>query len=188
MDTVTNIWNIFGSRLNKLVCYKIKHQDHCQDIMQDVYIKVTQNIDKISQAENMSAYLVRMTNNAVTDHYRKKQNASADKILEDTAMDNEQYLFDDSLQLADCCLMPMIESLPAIYREALIKTELKGMKQKDYAIEAGISLSNAKVRVQRAKEKLKEVILSCCNYEFDRYGNIVDCSTSLQSASCDKPQ
>jgi RNA polymerase sigma-70 factor (ECF subfamily) len=65
-------------------------------------------------------------------------------------------------------------------------TELEGMKLKDYAEKVNISLSNAKMRVQRGKEKLKEIIMDCCTYDFDKFGNIIDCRKKQQSGCCNK--
>lgn len=176
-----SIHNQFGAKLHDIICKKVRHEDHCHDIMQEVYLKILLNVDKIEQADNTAGYLVKLTNNVVIDHYRKsKQTPQSD--LPDALATDEAVQKDQSLQLADCCLRPMIESLPDIYRDALVMTELEGMKHKDYAEKVGISLSNAKVRVQRAKEKLKEVIMQCCSYDFDKYGNIVDCAP----ASCCK--
>jgi RNA polymerase sigma-70 factor, ECF subfamily len=171
--TLLTIQDEFGHQLQRIICKKVRHQDICHDIMQDVYLKIITNLPKIQQATNTAAYLVQLTNNTVTDHFRKKTKGVL--VNEDgpaLGIEPEEQK-DQSLQLADCCLRPMIDSLPAIYSEALILTELEGMKHKDYAEKAGISLTNAKTRVQRAKEKLKEVIMHCCNYEFDAYGNIV---------------
>jgi RNA polymerase sigma-70 factor (ECF subfamily) len=186
METaVITIQQKFGTQLHNIICKKVGHQDHCHDIMQEVYLKIMLHLPKIESATNTAAYLVRLTNNAVTDFFRKSTSIAESDLLEDlnTATDDPK---EQSLQLADCCLKPMIESLPVIYRDALIKTELKGMKLKDYAQIAGISLSNAKARVQRAKEKLKTIILSCCTYEFDSYGNIVDCVKNSQGSCCKK--
>ncbi len=52
--------------------------------------------------------------------------------------------------------------------------ELEGLTQKKIAADLGISLSGAKSRVQRARGKLKEMILDCCHVEADKYGNILD--------------
>jgi len=170
--SLLSIYNQFGVKLHELICQKVKHEDHCHDIMQNVYLKIMLNIDKIEKADNIPGYLVSLTNNAVIDHYRKAK--YIEEPVDNIRVDNE-LVIDQSLQLADCCLQPMIDALPEIYREALVMSELKGMKLKEYADKVGISLSNAKVRVQRGKEKLKEIILGCCSYEFDKYGNIIDC-------------
>ena len=153
--------------------------------MQEVYLKILLNLSKIEKANNMAAYLVQLTNNAVIDHYRKFKPAIQVALENEISAENEHQKV-QSLRLADCCLRPMIESLPDIYRDALIMTELDGMKQKEYAEKVGISLSNAKIRVQRAKEKLKEIILQCCSYAFDKYGNIIDCRENGGSACCKK--
>jgi len=171
--TLTTIVNNFDQHMSNLICKKVKHQDHCHDILQEVYIKVMHNMDKISNASNVRSYLLRMADNAVTDHYRSKDGTSSNEVDDDVLMAEEYDYPDASLQLADCCLRPMIEQLEPIYRDALIMTELNGLSQKQYADEAGISVTNVKIRVHRAKQKLKEIIQACCTYHFDKYGNIV---------------
>ncbi|MCS3795663.1 sigma-70 family RNA polymerase sigma factor [Niastella sp. OAS944] len=177
VTTLTFIYQTFGRQLHNIVCKKIAHHDDCHDIMQEVYLKILLNINKVEQADNMAAYLVTLTNNTVIDHFRKSKPVAYTDITEN-GIPGDDVIKDQSLQLADCCLRPMIESLPDIYRDALVATELENMKLKDYAEKAGISLSNAKVRVQRAKEKLRDIIMQCCSYDFDKYGNIIECNPS----------
>ena len=45
METVIGIWNNFDTQLHALICKKTNHQDHCHDILQDLYIKMIENID-----------------------------------------------------------------------------------------------------------------------------------------------
>jgi RNA polymerase sigma-70 factor (ECF subfamily) len=183
---VEKLWFRFGKQLSEYICRKTGHLDHCQDILQEVYIKINRNIDKIEKADNIGAYLTRLANNAVNDHYRHIQNeptlpsepyqdcCDAPNITPAT-LATRGFPDGPSAQLADCCLRPMIDSLPPIYRDALVWTQLEGMSQKDLAHKLGISETGARSRVQRAREQLKEIILNCCNYQFDRYGNILSC-------------
>lgn len=192
---VEKIWFQFGRQLSEYVCRKTGHLDHCHDILQEVYVKIMQNLDKVEKADNIGAYLLRLTSNAINDHYRAAQHepttlavmpaeGNPDSCMvsgdaQTTPLPIPQDLGESTQQLADCCLRPMIESLPPIYRDALVWTQLEGMSQKQLAQKLGISETGARSRVQRAREKLKGVILSCCNYQFDRYGNIISC--------CEKP-
>ena len=184
MEAVVEIWKSFNKSLYDLICKKVNHQDHCHDILQEVYIKVIQNIKKVERASNTRSYLLRMADNAVIDYYRDKNNKLGNELQEDVVWADEAESEDKSLQLADCCLRPMIDSLEPIYKEALTITELEGMTQKQYAEKIGISVTNAKIRVHRAKQKLKEVIQSCCTYYFDSYGNVVDCEKNSDNC-CD---
>ena len=71
-------------------------------------------------------------------------------------------------------LKELIDELPEPYRQALILTEYQGLTQKQLAERMGLSLSGAKSRVQRARDKLRDMLLRCCHFEFDRRGHIVD--------------
>jgi RNA polymerase sigma-70 factor (ECF subfamily) len=183
-SSIATIYQAFDSQLYDLICRKVNHQDYCHDILQEVYIKVIANIDKIEKADNVRSYLLKIADNAVIDHYRKK-NKPTDAFSEDIELVEETPVNNLSFKLADCCLRPMIESLEPIYREALILIELEGLSQQQYAEKTGISYTNAKSRVQRAREKLRKVILQCCQYRFDKYGNIVSCCKGSNAGSCD---
>jgi len=71
-------------------------------------------------------------------------------------------------------LREIILSLPEKYSQALILTELEGMSQIELAEKLSISVSGAKSRVQRAKHLLKENLMKCCHFEFDKHGTITD--------------
>jgi RNA polymerase sigma-70 factor (ECF subfamily) len=183
---VEKLWFRFGKQLSEYICRKTGHLDHCQDILQEVYIKINRNIDKVEKADNIGAYLTRLANNAVNDYYRHRQNeptVPSEPYQDCCGTSNatpatlaaREFPDGPSAQLADCCLRPMIDSLPPIYRDALVWTQLEGMSQKDLARKLGISETGARSRVRRAREQLKEIILNCCNYQFDRYGNILSC-------------
>jgi len=68
----------------------------------------------------------------------------------------------------------MIKTLPDKYRDALEMSEINGVSHKEIAEELNISYSGAKSRVQRGREKLKEVLLHCCEIKADKYGNIIE--------------
>jgi RNA polymerase sigma-70 factor (ECF subfamily) len=71
-------------------------------------------------------------------------------------------------------LRSMIDCLPEEYREALILTEFEGITQQELAQRLGLSLSGAKSRVQRGRKMLREMLLACCHFEFDRLGKVID--------------
>lgn len=174
MEPITDIVKNFDSSISALICKKVNHQDYCNDILQEVYIKIIHNIDKVDKADNKRSYLLRMADNAVTDYYRDKRHKKNAELPEPETLVDESLILDRSLQLADCCLRPMIEQLEPQYRDALIMTELDGMTQRQFGEKTGISTANAKIRVHRAKQKLKDIIMNCCNYSFDGFGNVID--------------
>ena len=177
-NPIEQIWTRFGHQLSEHICHKTGHQDHCHDILQEVYIKMARNIHKIEKANSILPYLVQIANNTIIDYYRAHQDLvpAGEHIVEGTGQDRPAE--DTTSRLAHSFMLELIEALPPRYRYALVRTELEGISQKQLAEELGISYSGAKSRVQRAKEMIRQSILHCCNYKFDSYGNVISCCGS----------
>jgi DNA-directed RNA polymerase specialized sigma24 family protein len=47
------IWNNFDKELHQFICNKVNHNDECHDILQNVYLKVLNNIGRIQQVNNI---------------------------------------------------------------------------------------------------------------------------------------
>ncbi len=77
----------------------------------------------------------------------------------------------------------MVESLPAIYRDALRLTEFEGITQTQAAARLGISVSGMKTRVQRARGQVKDRLLDCCHVDLDSRGGVTAYRT--KRGSCD---
>ena len=75
------------------------------------------------------------------------------------------------------CLDSLIDRLPDDQRRALSMYEFDGFSQKDIAVQESISLSGAKSRIQRGRASLEAMLKSCCEFQLDRRGNIVDYKT-----------
>ena len=169
--TAIKIWEDNNEKLKAFVCGKTKGSDDCHDILQDVFLKITEKEERIRLAKKPAAYVIQMAKNAVVDYYRSKQNIVLGTQGEEHAVTENK----SEIQLADCCLLSFIKSLPKLYSEALILVELEGLSQKQLAEKSGMSYAGAKLRVQRARTMLKKAILDCCPYKFDKYGNIISC-------------
>jgi RNA polymerase sigma-70 factor (ECF subfamily) len=70
--------------------------------------------------------------------------------------------------------MPVCSSirLTEIYRITLTLSEIEGLPQQQVAERLGLSLSGAKSRIQRGREKLRQRLLDCCDIETGRVGII----------------
>lgn len=177
---VTTIWTNFHKELKAFTLNKTRNSADTDDILQEVFIKIIRNIDKVSQAENLKHYLYGIVRNAINDYFRNRK-----KIIDNTEIE-EKFTEEETQSLnatiADCCIKPFINKLPDNYRDALLITEFQDISQRELAEKLNISYSGAKSRVQRGKEKLKELILNCCAYQSDIYGNIID--TEKKNCSC----
>lgn len=169
--TTEDTWKTFHQPIEQFIHKYVQDEQAAEDILQDVFLKIHTHIDTLKDEQKLQTWLYQITRHTIYDQYRRHR----DMITLPESFDlPEEPAEDDIEQTLLPCVKAMVDSLPAIYREAIILTEYQGMTQKELAEHLGISLSGAKSRVQRAREKLKAMLLECCHFELDRRGKIID--------------
>ena len=166
------LWETFATRLRRFILKRLTDEGAAEDILQDVFVKIHARIDSLKNPAKLESWIYNITRNAIVDHYRSRK--PTEELPETLAAPQSSAPPADELDLTPV-IRRMIRSLPDDYRQALIMTEYEGLTQKELAERLGISLSGAKSRVQRAREKLKEMLLECCHLEFDRFGKVIEC-------------
>jgi len=183
MDTaVQEIWANCYQELKQYIHRRTGNPSDTEDILQNVFLKIIENIDKVSNAENLRQYLYAMVRNAIADFYKKEKSHSLEIDIPENVSDTSSENTLTQL-IAQNWIVPYIQSLPPKYRDALMLSEIEGLSQIELADRLGISYSGAKSRVQRGREKLKAIILECCHLESDKYGNILN--VRKNNCSCD---
>ena len=155
----------------KLFIYsKVNNEELAEDILHDVFLKAHSGIGKLNDSLKLNAWIYQIARNAVIDYYRSKKQTIA---LRDIDIADENSDSSPSKKL-EPTVKAFLKNLPSKYREALILTDYKGIKQTELAKRLNLSVSAVKSRVQRARKMLKEMFLECCHFEFDKFGTIVD--------------
>ncbi|MCH7528853.1 MAG: RNA polymerase sigma factor SigZ [Candidatus Marinimicrobia bacterium] len=169
--TTEQVWNDFSWRLRAFILDRIANEEDADDLLQDIFTKIHNNLLHLKDEGRLTAWLFQITRNAIADYYRQLKVQPPEQTPATVNVDNQ----DENALNREVAgwLEPMLDSLPEKYRQALRLTELEGMKQSELARELGISLSAAKMRVLRGRKKLKAVLLDCCHFELDRRGNIL---------------
>lgn len=169
----TTLWKEFSVPLKSFIKKRIPNEHDTEDILQEVFYKIHNNIGSLKNDNKIHAWVYRITRNAIVDYYRKKNNPlELTELTEDLTKDPDDDVSTNEEIIS--CLNAMINHLPEKYKQAIILTEFQNLTQKDLSEKMGLSLSGAKSRVQRARAMLKETLLGCCNLEFDRLGNIIE--------------
>ena len=165
------IWEQYCCRLLAFIRGRISDESQAEDILQDVFIRVHHHLCCLPPQEKVESWIYQIARNLIIDFYRKRRDVL--ELSSDIPVEMELPEFDAEASLAGS-LKEMLDELPEPYREALILTEYQGLTQVDLATKLGISVSGAKSRVQRARGKLRDMLLACCHIELDRRGRIMD--------------
>ena len=181
--TTEKVWEEFHPRLKNFILKRIPDEQSAEDLLQEVFLKIHARIDTLRDEEKLQSWIYQIARNAITDYYREQR--ATLELPESLLLPEEPLVGDDVVKELIPSIKAMVDSLPDEYRRALIMTDYEGLTQRQLAEKLGLSYSGAKSRVQRAREKLKVMLLDCCHFEFDRLGKVIDYQPKCGQCSCD---
>ena len=171
--TTEEIWRLLSEKLRSFFAKRVSSEEIAEDLLQETFIRIHSKLNTLDDRQRFTAWVFQMARNILVDHYRSKAGELQAQEFEDCP---EESTGEENLnELLIDWLPSMIEKLPDLYRPAVELYELKRMPQQQIADQLDISLSAAKSRVQRGREKLKSLLLDCCIFEQDRRGNVIEC-------------
>ena len=169
--TTENVWREFSDRLRGFIGKRVSSTADADDLLSEVFVKVHTRIDSLEDEARLAPWLYQITRNTLTDYYRRRPAPQSGLDGVDAAAVEDDY---DAAALISRSLRDLVDRLPAKYREAVVLTEFEGLTQVEMADSLGLSVSGAKSRVQRARTMLRDDLLECCHFEFDRRGHVID--------------
>ena len=132
--------------------------EDAQDVVQDAYIKAFKSLKRFRGDAKFTSWMYRITANCATDHLVKRSRNRHDAIDDTTEAVDERPGPEARLGTADerRVLSEALQSLPADMRAVVVLRDVYDLPHEAIAAELGISEGAAKVRLHRARRKLRE--------------------------------
>ncbi|MBD1396716.1 RNA polymerase sigma factor SigZ [Pontibacter sp. JH31] len=167
---VAPVYLEYEAKLRSFVIKRVHDKDETNDILQQLYVKLYKHCEQLPGVRNLNAWLHQIARNAVYDYYRGQGRLLP---MEDESKLEEALRQEPEREETENLILPLLTMLPAEYAEPLRLSEIEGISQKEIAERLGMSYSGAKSRVQRGRQKLKELFVECCHLELDRNGALI---------------
>jgi RNA polymerase sigma-70 factor (ECF subfamily) len=168
---VESVWNQFSDRLHSFIRSRVPDEATAEDLLQEVFLRIHARMGTLRDMGKFESWIYQVTRNAIIDYYRTERPADE---LPETLGSYEDEHEDDLVDRLAADVREMADALPERYREAFMLTAYEGLSQKELAQRLGISYSGAKSRVQRARQMIRDMLMTCCHFEFDRRGMVID--------------
>ena len=130
-------------------------RDKAYDVFQDTFLRFYQSAERHSSMENVKGYLLTISRNLSLNEKKRmsSQTLEFDESLYNPGMsrDHERNEMMDLIAMA-------LELLPHDMREAFVLREYQGLSYKEMTTVLDIKIETAKVRVFRARQKIKEIL------------------------------
>src|SRR5262247_1159536 len=147
------IVNQFSAMVFRLISRFFRMREDVEDIAQDVFLKVFARIDQVHPDENFPGWLARVTVNTCYDELRKTRRRRValetfgpSRVAEPVVMPTEPEEFGKA-RLA-------LEALDPKLKIPLVLKEVEEMTVEEIARTMGLTQTNVKVRLFRARKKL----------------------------------
>ena len=162
--------NRYKNQLFKFIYMKVKDVDLANDIFQDTFIKVIQNVKsgKYNEEGKFLPWATRIAHNLVIDYFRKQSKVRIFSernsfnedfgIFQRIASQERNYLQEKSSEELDAQLLQMLFHLPKVQREIVEKRIFQDLSFKEIAESENISINTALGRMRYALINLRKIM------------------------------
>jgi len=144
----------FADRIYRYVLVRTRDKELAKDIVQECFANLWEKHKDVSY-EKVKSYLFTSAYHQIVDYYRKnKRNERLDVQM------NNQYNYSENFDNKDIqkILHQFLEKLPDIQQDLILLRDYEGYEYKEIAEITGLSESQVKVYLFRAREKLRQMI------------------------------
>jgi len=150
------LYNLFSTKMFSICLRYAKKQMDAEDILQDGFIKLFNNLKKFRGEGSFEGWVRRIFVNTAIEHLRRKNlNITDSEGLENSIIDRQQNALDN---LYEKDLIKSSNALSDGYRTIFNLYAIEGYSHKEIAIQLGISESTSKSQFSRAKALLRNII------------------------------
>jgi RNA polymerase sigma-70 factor (ECF subfamily) len=168
----------------KLVSYIgsiVQNGETAEDIVQETMLRAHQNISGLKDEDRLEAWLYKIATNICRDHFRKQKSTKGQILTKKSGVDLQSLRDENAPQLdkvIECaemgqCVHKYFKKLPDSYRSVIMLHDIEGMTNPEIADMLNISLDTAKIRLHRARKRLREILKNVCDFHIDERGIFV---------------
>jgi RNA polymerase sigma-70 factor (ECF subfamily) len=131
--------------------------DGCEDVVQDAFLAAYSGLRNFDPKRGaFSTWIYSIARYKCLASLRKRRPTTTDSSVDDLIVEaaKNELLRDEQCQILDAAL----DSLPLDQKTAFVLAELSGLSYEEIASIEGVPLGTIKSRINRAKEKLREVL------------------------------
>lgn len=170
-------WRAHEAELLGYLSRQLHDASRAQDVLQEVFLKSMRLGQGFCRLDNPRAWLYQVARTTLVDHTRSTQPwvALPDDLIAPAAEPRAPV---DEL---DACLTRNLARLDSADCAIVQACDLQGQTVRDFAQTHDLSLSAAKSRLLRARQRLRQQLVANCGVQFDPSG-LVCCHVATGAA------
>lgn len=148
-----------------------------EDLLQETLIRIARGLPGFAGRASLKTWAFSIATRVAADHFRQPANrVHIVEIDESAELSDGERAADERLVVDEmnACVRQVLDSLPGDYRAALVLADLEGLTAAQIAEICGCSLPAAKIRIHRARLRLRKALQQECDFYRDP-NNVLRC-------------
>ena len=157
------LYEEYNARICRYLARMVGEKD-AEDLTQEVFMKVGRSLEGFRGDSGIHTWIYRIATNTALDWLRRG-NASHEEdedaiegFPSETGGEDRRVV----RQEMSGCIRTVVDGLPESYRSIILLSEFEEMRDCEVAEILGISLEAAKIRLHRARSRLREELKKAC--------------------------
>ncbi len=181
--TFTNIFDAYRRPIYSYLLRLTQDPVVAEDLTQETFMRVHAGLPGFRGESSLVTWVYRIATNACLDHLRRRSTTqdSVTHSLDEMSMEQEMLVDDEAASPEQqavrsemsTCVQALIDQLPPDHRAALILHDLEGMTSAEIADVLAVSLDTVKIRLHRARARLRAALQMGCDFAHDERGVLV---------------
>ena len=181
---LTEIYDQYYQRVRKFILHTVRNEWVADDLVQETFIRINHNLADVRDASKLKAWIFRIAYNICQDYFRR-QGKTANLGLEESSGEPaaaKAPTIQKELEQGQMrkCVFGLVNHLPESLRSVIILSDISEFSQREIAEILGITVGNVKIRLHRARKKLKALLEEHCVFEVDER-NVLTCQPETPS-------
>ncbi len=164
---------------------RLRDKSTAEDVLQSFCLRAVRKGAELRDSESAIAWLYSVLRSVLMDYYRSeaaRQRREACYAQEQALLDNDRDYLELEESVCDC-FRGLLPELRPDYTEVLRRIDLSGDTHDKVAADLGITLTNVRVRLHRARQALRKELESCCGSCCEHGFHDCDCQSAHDRAN-----
>ncbi len=170
MDT-EKIWKEFSGQLKAFIHQRIADKEDAKDVLQHVFEKIHIHKSFLKDEDRLLSWVYQITRNAIVDYHRKTKKVVECEIRDDYLEDND---WNDPYGCLLSSLQTFLSQLSEEDQFLLRQVDWENVPQKQLSESLQIPYTTLKSRVQRARKRLLNIFIDCCQVVYGPAGDLIE--------------
>ena len=182
VNVSTEVFERFHEAIYRYILRLVQHPGEAEDLTQETFIRAYTHLSELKSPDALRPWLYRIATHVCYDRFRQASyrieprsldeersgNTLSDEVADDPTDGTLEQVIDQAEMSA--CIQTYIERLSDDYRITILLHDIHGMTCAEISQILGCSLELTKVRLFRARQKLKVILAAGCDIGTDTQG------------------